>query len=295
MRGDGGSADGSVGDRRARRRQPRHPSARQLGIEYARGIGGGLFLGLPLLMTMEMWRTALIMPPWKLLLFLVVDFGALLILEYYSGFREEETFAEVAEDALVAFGIGVALSAVLLFVLGLVTPEMSAREALGKIGLQAIPASIGASVAMSQLGQRSAASQGKTREAGFWGSQAVALAGALVFGFNIAPTEEPMLLGLWMRWWHALILALLSLLQVHVLVYAVDFRGAHAIPRGRTWWEVFVQESVTSYAVAVLLAAYLLWTFGRIGAHTGAAETVHMVVALSFATSLGAAAGKLIL
>jgi putative integral membrane protein (TIGR02587 family) len=123
----------------------------------------------------------------------------------------------------------------------------------------------------------------------------VALAGAVVFGFTVAPTEEPMILGLMMGRWHALAVVAVSLLIVHALVYAVEFRGTHVRPEGKTLLRTFIETSLTSYAMALLVAAYLLWTFGRLDADTGLLAALHMIVALGFATSLGAAAGKLIL
>jgi putative integral membrane protein (TIGR02587 family) len=264
-------------------------------VGYARGAGGGLFLGLPLLMTMEMWWSGFHMPAGRLLLFLVLTFGVLVILEHYSGFREETTFLEEVQDAVVALGIGIVLAAAVLFAFAIVEPGMAAREVVGKIALQAIPLSIGASVAISQLGARSAEQERRKERAGFWGTQGIALAGAVVFGFNVAPTEEPLLLALKMGPWRALAILLLSLAMVHALVYAVEFRGTHAVPEGSTRLHAFVRTSVTSYALALAAAAYLLWTFGRIDGATGLGEALRMTIALGLATSLGAAAAKLIL
>ena len=261
---------------------------------FARGVAGGLLVAMPLLMTMEMWWLGFAMPAPKLLLFLGVNFGVLYILEYYSGFHRyhEVNRFEEARDAVISYGIGFAVAAVVLYVLRVLRPDASLQAAVGKIALQAIPISMGVSVAVAQLGSQSPEASQRKEETGFWGSQAVAVAGAMLFGFNIAPTVEPMLLGLRMYAWNALALQVLSLLLVHAVVYYVDFRGQ---PRSRRPTYRLVMSSVTSYLIALLLAAYLLWTFGRLSMGTGVAAAVHMTVALGFVTSLGAAAGKLLL
>lgn len=283
----------STSDRGGRRRV--RGGVRQTARDYARGVAGGLLVAVPLLMTMEMWWGGVAMPAGRLLLFLVFNFGVLLILEHYSGFREDETFADEFEDAVVALGLGLLIAGVTLSVFNLVRPGLSLRAVAGRIILESIPVSIGVSVATSQLGRESPRAREKRENTGFWGMQAAALAGAMFFGFNVAPTQEPVLVGLRMKWWHTVVLLTLSLTHTYAIVYAVNFRGGAPMEHGRAWWEALLANSTTTYVVALAVAAYLLWTFGRIDAGTGLPAAVHMTVALGFATSLGAAAANLIL
>lgn len=262
---------------------------------YARGVAGGLLVSMPLLATMEMWWLGFYLPPWKLILFLVVNYGILVVLEYYSGFQEHTSLPREAQDALSAYGIGFVVAAIVLYSFHVLRPGMALQEILGKIILESIPVSIGVSIAISQLGQKNQQKQERKERSGFWGTQAIAAAGALYFGFNIAPTVEPLLLGLRIEWWHALILVFLSLLQVHAIVYGLDFQGGRKTKDGTSWWRSVFENSVTTYLVALLVAAYLLWTFGRIGPETGFSAALHMIVVLGFVNSLGAAAGKIIL
>lgn len=270
---------------------------RETARAYVRGIAGGLLVAMPLLATMEMWWLGFYMPPGKMLLFLVLNFGVLLILEYYSGFRRYRhiDLFEEARDAVSSYGIGFFVAAVVLWVFRLIRPEMHLQEVIGKIVLQSIPVSIGASVAVSQLGREDPPAARRKEDAGFWGTQAMALAGALFFGFNIAPTVEPMLLGLQMHWWNGLALLFFTVAQVHGVVYYVDFRGSFGSTADALWSPRLWSGSLTTCLLSLLVAAYLLWTFGRIGLSTGLAPALHMTIALGFVTSLGAAAGKLIL
>ena len=86
-----------------------------------------------------------------------------------------------------------------------------------------------------------------------------------------------------------------SVLLVHLVVYAVEFRRREGGPGGRRWWQLLLKEGMSAYAVALVVAAYLLWTFGRIGGDVGWSATRDMIVTLGFATSLGAAAGELLI
>lgn len=143
--------------------------------------------------------------------------------------------------------------------------------------------SIGASVAMSQFGAESAVAERRKEGESFWGALAMALAGAVFFGFSVAATEEPLMIALRITSWHAIVIVLMPIGIVHLVVYAVEFRDRDS-RSGRAWWQHLVKEGVSSYVVALGVAALLLWTFGRIGPDVGLIATVDMIVTLSFAT-----------
>ncbi|HEX7022312.1 MAG TPA: TIGR02587 family membrane protein [Trueperaceae bacterium] len=284
-------AAGEIASTTARRRL----AVRRTAVAYARGVAGGLLVGVPMLMTSEMWIAGFAMPPWRLLQFFLINYLILLMLEYYTGFQDEGDWWVVAQDAVVAYGIGIVVAALLLLAFDLIHPGLSLRETVGIIALEAIPVSIGAVIAISLLGQqREQGSERRKREAGFWGQQAIALGGAVVFGFNVAPTMEPVIVGYSMTPWHTMAVLLLSLVQMHAIVYGLEFRGSYRQPEETPWYQVFLEKGTISYAASLLVAAYLLWTFGRIGVGMAAAPAVHLIVALGYVTSLGAAAGKLV-
>ena len=290
MRGDGSARDDVAESAKA----------------YARGAGGALLVGTPLLLTMEMWWGGFVIPPHRMLVFYLANFVVLLALEHYSGFREEGSFLEEVIDAIEALGIGTVVAAIMLYVTAVFDGGMAPGAMLGMIILEAIPLSIGASVAISLLGGGNGGDDGEggdeagkakreRREAGFWGTQIIGVAGALYFGFNVAPTEEPMMIGLRMTWWHAVLLLLVSLAVVHAMLYAVGFRGSERLPEGHGWWRTLVGLGSVSYASAALVALFLLWVFGRIGPDTGLLAALQMTIALAFVTSIGSAAGRLII
>lgn len=263
---------------------------------YGRGVLGALLVSLPLLATMEMWWLGFTMPPIKLVVFLVANFALLVVLEYYSGFQKGHVhFWEEVQDAADAYGIGLLVSALVLFLFGVIEPGMSFREIAGKIILEAIPLSIGASVAISLFGEHDARRERRKRRAGFWGSQLIGVAGATYFGFNVAPTEEPVMIALGLSWWHAVLLVLFGLSITHATVYSVGFAGGHRLPGGVSWGASLLRTGVVSYTLALLVTAFLLWVFGRIGPGTAITPTLHMIVTLGFINALGSAAAKLII
>lgn len=265
---------------------------------YARGIAGGLIFGTPLLFTMEMWWLGFSLSPERLLVALVGNFFILLILERYSGFRGDGSFLEEVQDAIVALGLGLGVSVVILGILNLLRAEMSHSELVGKVIMQTIAVSIGISVAMSQLGQRDDGQENQERRkdhAGFWGNQAIALAGAVFFGLNVAATEEPMMMGLQMGQGQTLMLLLLALGLVFAITYSLDFRGGASVDEGGSLFRAFRSDSVATCATALITAASLLVLFGRINADTGLTASIQMTVTLGFATALGAAAARLLI
>lgn len=260
---------------------------------YARGAGGGLLIGMPVFMTMEIWWSGFTVSAAKTLLLLAFNYAILLVLQHFSGLHPRKTKAGQMRAALVAYGLGLITASLLLVGLGITNTDTALRDYVGKVVLLAVPVSLGASVAMSEFGQDHHVVERRKEGAGYFGSLGMAAGGAMLFGFGLASTDEPMIIGLKLPWHHALILVSASLLIVHLIVYSVGFKEHER--DGRAWWRKLLKEGVGTYAVSLLVAAYLLWTFGRIDGATGFVASVYQTIALAFATSLGAAAGELLI
>ncbi|QWT16723.1 TIGR02587 family membrane protein (plasmid) [Sphingobium xenophagum] len=266
---------------------------------YAKGLGracaGAIIFGLPLLMTMEMWTLGFAIHPLRLFIFIVLNFGILTILSRFGGFEPTETIAEDILDALGAYAVGITVSALSLVALGLITSETPLHELAGMIALQSVPTSFGAMLARKQLGDEDSEKreEEEMRSTGYAGQLFLMLAGALFLAFNVAPTEEVVLIGLKMTAWHTLGMILLSLTTLHVLVYTVGLPGQEDAPEGYGTARVFWAFTCSGYGIAMLVSLYILWTFGRID---GAALEViagNMVV-LGFPASVGAAIARLV-
>jgi putative integral membrane protein (TIGR02587 family) len=262
-------------------------------IGLARAFGGAIFFTLPLLMTMEMWQLGFHMARLPLALFIVVMVPVLIGLEYYTGFKDATTVLDEVADAAVAYGVGLVASALVLWLFNLISLDEPLSSIVGKIALQAVPASFGAMLSNSLFGAQAPAERRHKREAGFGGALFLMAVGALFLAFNVAPTEEMVLLAYRMTHWHALALALTSLLLIHAFVYAVSFRGGHEAPEGVWRPGLFLRYTVPGYAIALVVSGYVLWTFGRYE-DNAAARMIMQAVVLGFPASIGAAAARLV-
>lgn len=263
-------------------------------IGLARAFGGAIFFAMPLLMTMEMWSLGFSMGRLHLALLTAVLIPMLVGLAHYSGFKATRTLGEEVVDGLVAYAVGFVTAALVLWIFGVIRAGMPAGEILGKIVLASVPASVGAALAVGLLGGDKAEEERRKRDAGYAGSLFLMAAGAIFFAFNVAPTEETIVIAYQMSAWQVAALGIGSLIMMHAFVYGVEFHGGIEVPRGVPWWSIFVRYTVAGYAVALVVSAYVLWTFGRFdGAAYSHMATTTLV--LGFPASLGAAAARLVL
>ena len=275
------------------------PAAVASNREYARGLarafGGAIIFGLPLLMTMEMWMLGISAHPLRMLLFIALNFVVLVILSRFGGFEHTVSVAEDLLDALAAYAVGMLASAGVLAHFGLLRPEMPVDQLVGLIAIQSIPASFGAMIARKQLGSGGGEKDEEhaARSLGYAGQLFLMLAGALFLAFNVAPTEEMILIGYKMSGWHGLALIATSLLLLHLFVFAVGFGGQEEAPEGYGQSRLFLVYTVPGYAIALLVSLYVLWTFGRADGGD-IASLVGTVVVLAFPGAIGAAIARLI-
>lgn len=262
-----------------------------------RAFGGAVLFAFPLMMTMEMWQLGHSLNRLRLTLFIAVTLPLLFGLSYYSGFEKTESRAEDAEDAFVAFGVGFVASALLLVLFGIITFDMPLGEVVGKIAIQTVPASIGAIVASKQFHSRGGSEEGDDEEDEkppcYPAELFLMAAGALFVAFNVAPTEEMLVITFSMTVWHAVALALLTLAMLHALVYTVGFAGQEERPDNTGFMLTFLHFTLAGYGVSILVSLYVLWTFERL---TGAAsgEIATMLIVMALPASLGAATARLI-
>lgn len=268
---------------------------RKFAIALARAFGGAIIFALPLLMTMEMWTLGAVMPPGRLLVLVVLWVPLLVGLSAVAGFEQTVRVTQDVVDALVAIAVGVVASTLILVLLGVLDTSVSGREALGMILLQALPASMGALLASSQLGAKEEEGGSREERRDTWGGEIFLMAvGALFLAFNIAPTEEITLLGLRMSPWHSLVAVVASLAMMHAFVYSLEFAGQAGIRPGTPFASVFLRYTVAGYGLVLLLCAFTLWCFGRFDGMS-APESLSLIVALGIPGAIGGAAARLIL
>jgi putative integral membrane protein (TIGR02587 family) len=270
-------------------------SARQhFGRALARAFAGAVLFAFPLLMTMEMWWLGFYLDRVRLFLFLIFTLILLVPLSYFVGFERTGGSSEDVLDAIVAFGVGAVAAAVMLALFGIIDPSMPATEIVGKIAIQTVPASIGAIVARGQLGSAQTDQKAKEKQAGYAGQLFIMLAGAVFLTFNVAPTEEMVLIAFKMTYVHALALILVSIGTLHAFVFALDFKGTEKSPDeiGFPW--LLISRSIAGYGIALIVSLYVLWTFGRTDG-ASLAQIAMMTTVLGFPAALGAASARVII
>ena len=262
--------------------------------DAGRALGGGLVFSLPMLMTMEMWWLGFYMDRLRLALLVMVTIPLLTGLSRMIGFERTAMWRDDLLDALMAFGLGALASTLLLAVLGIVGPGMSVDEIVGKIALQAVPASMGALLARSQFHGDDADEDVGDREETYGGEMFLMAIGALFLGFNVAPTEEMVVIAYGMTEWHGIVLVVASLAVMHGFVFAVGFKGGSELSPDTPAWSAFARFTLPGYAIALAISLYVLWTFGRTD-DASAEQIVMAVIVLGFPSAVGAAAARLIL
>ena len=283
-----------MGDQRSQSIPRERIAAQSFAIGLARAFGGALIFSLPILMTMEMWWLGFYIDELRLALLLLLTIPLLIGLSHYMGFEDTFGFKDDALDAFVALAVGFIAGAVTLSFFSVIGSDISASEFIGKVSIQAVPGSIGAMFAQSELGGKEGKKEEKKRHAGYGGEIFIMAAGALFLAFNVAPTEEIILIAHQMTVWHSMALVLASLLIMHAFVYALEFQGTASLPPGTPFWSVFLRFTIVGYAVALLTSLYMLWTFGRtegLAFH----QAISVLVVLGFPAAVGAAAARLIL
>jgi putative integral membrane protein (TIGR02587 family) len=268
-----------------------HGLNHSFGIDLAHDFGGAILFSFPLLMTMEMWWLGFYMDRLRLALFLALAFVMVMGLSYFEG--GEETFKIEVLDALVACAAGYAVAAVMLLLFGIIKPGMSADEVVGKISLHAVPSSIGAILARRLLEVEETRKERRRRQ-GYGAKLFLMGVGAIFLAFQLAPTEEMVLIGHRMTGWHAAALAVVSLCVMQAFICSIERGQRESIFSAAFFWGVFLRFTIVGYALALLISLYVLWTFGRLDG-AALAEIIMATLVLGFPAALGASAARLIL
>lgn len=267
-------------------------TSKQYAVALSRAFAGALIFGLPLLMTMEMWWFGFTLEPWRILQFGVANLLLLYGLSKVAGFEESHHWLDDVLDAFAAYGVGVIAGATLLLLFDVIGLGMPAREVAGKIAIQAVPASFGAMIGAKMMGEGEGIEKRERWRATFAGRMFLTLAGALFLSFNVAPTEEVILIAYRIGPGQAMLVMLLSVMLLHAILYYVGFPGQDT-RRSRTHGRALRCHSLPAYAIAVVASCYVLWTFGRTSG-LDAAQIATIVIVLGLPAAIGAGIARVV-
>jgi putative integral membrane protein (TIGR02587 family) len=268
--------------------------------EYGRGIAGGLVFSVPMLYTMEVWWRGFTADALTLLIYLTLSCVLLLGYNRYSGIHPSATWREVFVESIEEMGIGLLLSAGILFLLGRITSEMPLQEILGKTIVEAMTVAVGVSVGTAQLGAARSDEVHKEHEQQrdeqpphAWGQVVLGFCGAILIASNVAPTEEIQAIAFSISAARQFSLVVLSIILCALILFFSEFVSAHRlVRRDAPLWIGY--GIVSSYALALIASALMLWFFGRLQGEPWPAILAQVVV-LGLPAALGASAGRLLI
>ncbi|HEX6383822.1 MAG TPA: TIGR02587 family membrane protein [Anaerolineae bacterium] len=269
--------------------------------DFIRAFSGAFLFGIPLLWTMEMWWIGTFVELWKLLIFLALAFAVNVHLTYFAGFKQQHTFHASLTEAVEAVAVGIVASAVVLLVLNRIGPGDPLDSVLGKVAIQAIPLSIGASAANALLAMRGN-SNGDDDEpepdspwrAGL-NDLGATIAGGIFIGFSVAPTAEIPTLAAELGYWHEIALVGLSLLVTYAIVFESGFSPQGRERETRGLFQRPITETVMAYFVSLFVALVALYLFDQFEVGDPIFSVVSQVLVLGLPTAVGGAAGRLVI
>lgn len=245
---------------------------------------------------MEVWWAGFTLHPGRILIYVIVTFGLLLLYNRFAGLRRDASWWEVAIDSVEEMGIGIVLSFLILWLTGRIHGGMEWGEMSGKLIMEAMTVAIGVSVGTAQLGVSDDGDDGVScddDENGYFPQTAIALCGAVLFAANVAPTDEIAVMAMECQPDKLLGVALFSMLMGGVILHFAGFRGSNRHVLTGSCIHA-VRGIFTTYGIALLASAGLLWFFGKLDGDSfslGLAKTV----VLGLPAVLGASAGRLLL
>ena len=270
--------------------------------DAVRGFAGGMLFGVPLLYTMEVWWVGGHTTPLQMLLVMLLAFAVVLLLNVTGGFkgREDRRPQAILQDSVEALAIGLASSAILLLMLQEIGPGVPPRVILGKVVYEAMPFSIGVSLARHFLkggridpdgdGKADPGTDPVNATVADLGAAAV---GAMFVALNIAPTEEvPMLTAAMSPLW-LMALVLLSLGVTYLIVFSAGFGDVEARRQQQGVLQHPWTETLASYLVALAVAGMLLSLFQQFDGKDAWTDVLSQIVVLGLPAAVGGAAGRL--
>jgi putative integral membrane protein (TIGR02587 family) len=280
---------------------------REEGRNLVRGIAAGSIVGVPLLYTMEMWWHGMTLPPWGLLAILLTTFALNVLFSMMSGFRQEYSFFAALADAVSAVAVALLVAGGMLALIAQWRFAAAWPDAIGRIVIEAMPMSLGISFANMQMrdASRSQGSGGGSDPSALSGEErrrrqlrqdvrnvGVAVVGAGIFAFNVAPTQEVMRIALRLSAPLCLAMVAVSLALSYLTLFAAGFRDR--VIYVNSVFQHPLAETVMAYAVALVVSFVLLALVGVPGAIASLGAGVRAVVVLGLPAVIGASAGRLI-
>ena len=269
--------------------------ARRRLLDLARSLVGALLLGVPLLYTMETWWLGWRLPAWLLLLYSVGGLVVISVLTHFVGYHKEDhpdgsRVVQEAKAFLELFATSFVAGVIVLLLMGIPQDRFASPDVLRLALIEVVPLGLGASLTNLAL---SSAEDEQEDGSDFVKEGATFAVGAVFFALPIAPTEEMQLIAAHAGPWRLVALLLASLVITHLTLYVLNFRGHAGRHKGAGSFLVQAGETMTGYAIALVVSLGLLGGFGHL-LEANLSETLQEGVTLAFVASLGGAAARVV-
>lgn len=271
--------------------------------DMIRGACGGFLFGIPLLYTMEVWWIGSFVEPPRMLVAIAATFVVVFLLNRTSGFRNtrDTNAKDAAIDSVEAIALGIVCASVILVLLREIAPSTPLDEILGKVIYESVPFTLGVALARQLLDGGSDDSDGSNSRADNRSPAINAtlsdiggtLIGSLFIAFNIAPTDEVVMLSSAVSppWLIAIVVT--SLLVSYGIVFEANFSDQRKRRQQRGIFQGPLSETVMSYLVSLLAAAMMLWFFDQLSFADPWMMWLSYTLILGLPATIGGAAGRL--
>mgnify|MGYP001791418760 CR=1 FL=1 len=272
--------------------------------DIVRGGCGGFLFGIPLLYTMEVWWIGSSATPAMMLIALVLTFIVVYLLMRTEGFRKPKRFNRPYQgvtETVEAMGIGLVCSAFILLLLRELSPGVSLKEALGKTIYESVPFSLGVALANHLLGEngtnspdnRTSRQDDSIDNNPTFSDLSATLIGAIVIGFNIAPTDEIATLAAAVSEPWLLAIIATSVLISYAIVFQAGFSAQDKRRKHKGIFQKPFSETMICYLISLVAAAIMLWFFQKLTWNDPWTIWLEHSIILGLPTTIGGAAGRL--
>jgi putative integral membrane protein (TIGR02587 family) len=278
------------------------------GIDVVRAVSGGLLFGVPLLYTMEVWRTGTHTEPHQMMVLLVLLALPVYALNRTAGFRSsaDSRRVDAVADSIETIAIGLVTTGLVLTMLREIDADSPIEVALGKTLYESIPFCLGIGFARHFLsGERTESSEEPSgaeddpvagdrageRSPGVLADLGASSLGATFVALSIAPTDEVPLIASAMSPPWLLVMVAASLVASYGIVFVAGFTRQDTRHAHRGAFQRPTTETLVCYLISLAVALVLLWMFQQ-GVEPWN-DVVNRVIVLGFPAAIGGAAGRL--
>lgn len=265
---------------------------------FVRAFSGAYIFGIPLLFAMEMWWIGEYIDAWRLLVLVALALLTNLGLNHFAGFKKTSTFRTSINQTVDAVAVGIVAGAVMLAILNQIGTGDPPHIVIHKIVIQAVPLSLGASVANQVFGthrdrnrEEGNDESGVTPRQGLLLDAGATIIGGVFIGFSITPTEEVPMIAAMLEYWHMVAIIIFSLL----ISYGIVFASGFDTPSPPGPFQHPLTETAFAYLLSLIVSFLTLYLFKQISLGDPLLHMVELTLVLALPTTVGGAAGRLVI